>query len=297
MRVIVCAMRCPASIAAVQALLAGGQEIAAIVVPGARAGAAFGWSRPPGATRGLPLAGPPTIDALAARAGIPVALLGDPASPAAHAALADLAAEAIVVACYPRRLPARLVAVAPRGAINIHPSPLPLLRGPEPLFHALRLGWEETVVCVHVLTDAFDAGDILARAPYAFPAGARLAEIEAATGALGGQLAARVLDDLVAGRATPAPQDDRRATAAPSPTAAYFVVPTAWDARRAWAFVRAVAPLGGPLRVVDAAGDVIAVTDALAWSPDGPDRLPSAPPAADTVDIAFSPGRVRFLRN
>ena len=296
MRVILVAMPCPASTAALQALLDAGHEVAAIVLPAPGHAAPIAWSRPPGAPRGLPLAGPPTVTGIAARAGIPVALHADPTNPDARALLAPLGADAFVVACYPRRLPASFVAIAPRGGINIHPSALPALRGPEPLFHALRLGLERTAVTVHVLTARFDAGPILAKAPYDFPPGARLHEIEAATGALGGALAAQALDDLAAGRAHPVAQDERLATAAPIPTAADFRVPTAWSARRAYAFVRAVAELGGPLRLITTDGGDLPIRDAFAWAPDSPDRLPPAPPSTSPVDAPFAGGWVRFFR-
>lgn len=296
MRVMLVAMPCPSSAAALQSLLAGGHEVAAIVLPAPRDAAPIAWSRPPGAPPGLPLAGPPTIATIAARGGIPIALLADPGHPDARVLLAPLGAEAIVVACHPRRLPASLVAIAPRGAINIHPSALPALRGPEPLFHTLRLGMEHTAVTVHVLTDRFDAGPILAQSPYALPPEARLREIEAATGALGGTLAAQALDDLAAGRAHPVAQDERLATAAPFPTGADFRVPPSWTPRHAYAFVRGVAELGGPLRLVATDGAEIPVRDAFAWTPDGPDRLPPAPTSTSPVDAPFAGGWVRFFR-
>jgi methionyl-tRNA formyltransferase len=48
-------------------------------------------------------------------------------------------------------------------ALNIHPSPLPIGRGPYPLFQAIADGHENWGVSAHVLAEGFDTGDILAR--------------------------------------------------------------------------------------------------------------------------------------
>jgi methionyl-tRNA formyltransferase len=55
---------------------------------------------------------------------------------------------------------------APRlGAINIHPSKLPLYRGPSPLPWAIRNGETEIAMTVHRMDANFDTGAILAQAP------------------------------------------------------------------------------------------------------------------------------------
>jgi len=46
---------------------------------------------------------------------------------------------------------------------NIHPSPLPIGRGPYPLFRAVLDRYETWGVTAHVLADGFDTGDILAQ--------------------------------------------------------------------------------------------------------------------------------------
>lgn len=47
--------------------------------------------------------------------------------------------------------------------LNLHPSPLPMGRGPYPLFQAIVEGHETWAVTAHVLAEGFDTGDILAR--------------------------------------------------------------------------------------------------------------------------------------
>lgn len=62
-------------------------------------------------------------------------------------------------------VPPRLLrAAAPFGGLNLHPSPLPDLRGPAPLQHALLAGRSHTAVCLQTLDGAaFDRGLVLAR--------------------------------------------------------------------------------------------------------------------------------------
>ncbi len=57
-------------------------------------------------------------------------------------------------------------------ALNLHPSPLPIGRGPYPLFRAVLDGYETWGVTAHVLAEnGFDTGDILAQEIFAIGAG------------------------------------------------------------------------------------------------------------------------------
>jgi len=81
--------------------------------------------------------------------------------PADLAALQGMGCDAIVVAGYPWLVKGWRSAI-PYG-VNVHPSPLPIGRGPYPLFRALLDGCTEWGVTAHVLDDAFDTGAIIAR--------------------------------------------------------------------------------------------------------------------------------------
>jgi methionyl-tRNA formyltransferase len=81
--------------------------------------------------------------------------------PADLAGLKAMGCEALVVAGYPwlitgweRHIP---------YAINFHPSPLPMGRGPYPLFQALLDGLSEWGMTVHALEPTFDTGAIVAQ--------------------------------------------------------------------------------------------------------------------------------------
>lgn len=84
------------------------------------------------------------------------------------AQLAELGCEVLAVAGYPWRIPAWDDDLA--FAFNVHPSPLPVGRGPYPLFRAIRERFESWGVTAHVLAPEFDAGPILAQRRFAVAA-------------------------------------------------------------------------------------------------------------------------------
>lgn len=77
----------------------------------------------------------------------------------------------IIIAAYPRLIPAEIYSIPPLGTINCHPSLLPKYRGPNPYFHVIYNGEKETGITFHYTDDSFDTGDIIAQ--YAVPIGER----------------------------------------------------------------------------------------------------------------------------
>ncbi|HZN62755.1 MAG TPA: formyltransferase family protein [Planctomycetota bacterium] len=70
----------------------------------------------------------------------------------------------LILSFYFRKLiPMRVLNVAPRGALNLHGSLLPRLRGRAPLNWALVEGEQRTGVTLHHMVDQADAGDIVAQ--------------------------------------------------------------------------------------------------------------------------------------
>jgi methionyl-tRNA formyltransferase len=66
---------------------------------------------------------------------------------------------------FPLKLPPAALEVPPLGCVNMHPSLLPLHRGPVPLAWALREGGANVGVSWHRMDADFDTGAILAQAP------------------------------------------------------------------------------------------------------------------------------------
>lgn len=74
-------------------------------------------------------------------------------------------ADVLVVFGWPFLIPEETLANFPLGGINIHPSVLPKLRGPDPLFHILDKGADGFGVTFHKLTAELDAGPIYHQTP------------------------------------------------------------------------------------------------------------------------------------
>lgn len=276
-RVIFFGMRCAFSVPALSALIDGGIAVGAVVLP---------------ATGGRD--GDHPIDRIARAAGIPVVTVPHLRGTDAMRQLAAFAPDALVVACFPWKVPAAVRALAPLGGINVHPSLLPALRGPEPIFWALRRGDRQTGVTLHLLEDGFDTGPILAQAVVDIPPGVRAPELEDRLAKLGASMLAPVLHDLADGRITPRDQDHSRATVAPVPAGADWLVPTNLPAGWAYRFARGVAPLGGPLcLLVMSTGERLPIADAIAVDPSG--SLGCALKRdGERVEVRFRPGTAIF---
>lgn len=76
--------------------------------------------------------------------------------------LKEFNADIFVVVAYGLILPKEVINIAKYGCINIHPSLLPRWRGASPLQRAIMAGDKETGVCIIVLGEGLDDGDILA---------------------------------------------------------------------------------------------------------------------------------------
>src|SRR4029078_1630933 len=78
-------------------------------------------------------------------------------------AVADLRPDLILSFYYRDMIPTKVLALAPKGALNLHGCKLPLLRGRAALNWALVECEEETGVTLHHMVKAPDAGHIVAQ--------------------------------------------------------------------------------------------------------------------------------------
>ena len=273
MRVTMLSMPCDEPAPVLAALLAApGIEIVSLAL----AGIGSGGSR---------------IERIAADAGIPGTGLAS-RRVVAEAILPDRP-DAVVIACFPWRLSGEVLGLAPLGALNVHPSLLPMGRGPEPVFWTLRRGERETGVTVHRMDAGLDTGPIVAQQAVPVPDGISAPELERDLMTLGGALLVEALPALAAGTLLARPQPEFGATSAPNPTHADWQMPVSLPAAWAWKFARGVASFGGPLAVVTA-GQAIPVREALAHDPvERPaERITHHDDGSFTV--RFAPGWVRF---
>ncbi len=82
-----------------------------------------------------------------------------------HAVMDEIIAmnpDLIITAAYGQILPKRLLEIPSFGAINVHASLLPKLRGGAPIQRAIERGHEYTGITIMYMAEKMDAGDIIA---------------------------------------------------------------------------------------------------------------------------------------
>jgi methionyl-tRNA formyltransferase len=77
----------------------------------------------------------------------------------------------LLVACWPYLIGAEMIASVSKAALNLHPSLLPAYRGADPVGRQIERGELRLGVSLHLLSQRFDAGDIIARARLPRPGG------------------------------------------------------------------------------------------------------------------------------
>ncbi|MEL6434772.1 MAG: methionyl-tRNA formyltransferase, partial [Pseudomonadota bacterium] len=139
------------SVAALDALVDGGHEVAAV------------YTQPPRpAGRGKkdrPSAVQARAEAIGLEVRYPVSLKGSDE----QAAFVALDADVAVVVAYGLILPQAILDAPKRGCLNIHASLLPRWRGAAPIHRAIMAGDKETGVCIMQMEAGLDTGPVLMR--------------------------------------------------------------------------------------------------------------------------------------
>ncbi|NNJ11310.1 methionyl-tRNA formyltransferase [Chloroflexales bacterium ZM16-3] len=183
-----------------EALVAAGHELVAVVTQP---------DRPAGRQRQLT---PPPVKVAAERLGLPVLQPETLRDPAVVAQLEALRPDVGVVAAYGEILRRNVLSIPPLGYLNIHPSLLPLHRGPTPVVGAILAGDRETGVTLMRLDPGMDSGPILAQAVVDLPPTARAGSLTDELFVLGSRLLIEALPPYASGVLVPRPQDHSLAT-------------------------------------------------------------------------------------
>ncbi len=166
--------------------------------------------RPKG--RGRPMEFPP-VKSHAAAQGLRVFQPPNLRSEQAQQELAGLEPDVIVAAAYGKLLPAQVLDTPAHGCLNLHPSMLPLYRGPSPVATAIVEGAASTGVTLMLLDQGMDTGPIISQQGYPLSGRETAETLTASLFQLGADLLLRCLAPWAAGRIEAQPQDDSRATA------------------------------------------------------------------------------------
>ena len=257
-----------------------GVQPAAVVVPGNRSGSDVEIVSGTAAARGLPLLVQPPRRELA---------------PFLES-LARLKPDVLLVWSYSMLLPPAVIALASRGAVNVHGGLLPEYRGGHVMNWAIINGETESAATLHYLDAGIDTGPIVATERFAIASADDAASVQRHLEAAGRSLLRAWWPAVAAGTAPKTPQDESRAR--------YYPMRTAEDGRIDWTqpnmrihnLARAlVAPWPGAFSSL--AGRKLVVRRTQPSDSDGT----AAPPGTvlrldgDQVLVACGVGRLRLL--
>jgi methionyl-tRNA formyltransferase len=105
----------------------------------------------------------PELVQLARRSSVLQVAPKDVRSPQFARRIAAFRPDLIVVGTFVKKLPRALLEIPKVAAINVHSSLLPAYRGALPEFWVIRNGEKQSGVTIHLMTEEFDAGRILAK--------------------------------------------------------------------------------------------------------------------------------------
>jgi methionyl-tRNA formyltransferase len=144
-----------------------------------------------------------SVAALCREQKIPFITPADPKSPELFAQVKALAPDFIFSFYYRHMLPTELLAIAKRGAYNLHGSLLPKYRGRVPVNWAVLHGETETGATLHEMAAKPDAGDIIAQVAVPILPDDTAHEVFGKLTVAGEQALWFALPDLIAGTAKP----------------------------------------------------------------------------------------------
>jgi methionyl-tRNA formyltransferase len=124
----------------------------------------------------------------------------------------ELRPDLCVVVAYNKIIPATYLQTPRLGFLNIHPSLLPLYRGPSPVRSAILDGCAGTGISIMLLDADVDHGPIVAQEAWTIPQGTDAAFCEDELFRLGAELLTKTLSEYVGGHIIPQPQDHAQAT-------------------------------------------------------------------------------------
>jgi methionyl-tRNA formyltransferase len=200
-----------------------------------------------------------SVEALARRHGLEVEVCVDAAAPALLAKLQAIGPDFLFSFYYRRMLPAAVLAVAKRGAFNVHGSLLPRYRGRAPVNWAVLHGERETGATLHEMVDKPDAGRIVGQEAVPIGADDTAGEVFARVTDAAEAVLRRELPRLLEGTATLTPQDLARGSYFGGRKPEDGRIDFARGAREIHDLVRAVAPpypgaftefRGAPLKIL-----------------------------------------------
>jgi methionyl-tRNA formyltransferase len=159
--------------------------------------------------------------------------------------LKSLAPEIMVVIAYGQILSLDILAIPPRGCLNVHASILPKYRGAAPIPWAILQGETRTGVTTMFMDEGMDTGPILLIGETDIALEENAGELHDRLAKMGADLLLQTLAGLEAGWLKPQPQDHAQATYAPKITKEMARINWQMSARQLFNHLRAFDPWPG----------------------------------------------------
>ncbi|MEW6542808.1 MAG: methionyl-tRNA formyltransferase [Nitrospirota bacterium] len=149
------------------------------------------------------------------REGLPLLQPAKMKDPAFLDALRAWRPDLVAVAAFGRILSPAILAIPPKGCVNVHASLLPKYRGAGPIQWAIINGERETGITTMRMDEGMDTGAILLQEIVPIRADDTAGSLSVRLAEVGGRLLIETLRCLRDGTVTPRPQDHAQATMAP----------------------------------------------------------------------------------
>lgn len=159
--------------------------------------------------------------------------------------LRELNPELIVVAAYGRILPDNILALPPKGCINVHSSLLPKYRGSAPINWAILNGESVSGVTIMHMASELDAGDIILQRATPIGEAEDAAALYDRLARMGGEMVVEAVAQIEAGTAARIPQDREGVTLAPMLSKALSPVDWTRSAQEIFNQIRGLIPWPG----------------------------------------------------
>jgi methionyl-tRNA formyltransferase len=176
--------------------------------------------------------------------------------------LRDQGADVALVMAYGRILPADVLSAPRRGAMNLHASLLPKLRGAAPINWCIVNGETETGISLMQMDEGLDTGPVFSRHVITLGETENAGSLADRIAALGAQVVRDDLARAVNGELTSQPQDAALASHAPLIERQHLQLDWTQSAVALTRLVRGMAPRPGSFTVLG--GKVLRVLDARA---------------------------------
>jgi len=187
------------AVLSLQALLDDGWQVSAVVTkPDARAGRG----------RQLKVSG---VKEIAQRHGIKKIFQPDNLAEIEHE-IAALKPKLGILVAYGKLIPDKFISLFPGGIINVHPSLLPVWRGPSPIETAILNGDKQTGISLMRLTASMDTGPVYAQTAVALGGSEDRLGLAHDLAEKGARFLVEKLPEIINGSIKPIPQDNSKAS-------------------------------------------------------------------------------------